>query len=182
MKKIVIVLFLGLICHLSALDAMSSLPKEEKQVIERILEVLKLNNNDTNKKIIFDQLGDFFQKGWSAHWTTNSTGNLSKIKNSSTQICDVTLYNDNRVVNCTFVYFKNEKQLFVTLKQYVASESSKILEIYNKTKVDPKYEVQYETDNYAYFQEKGYMSYDTYHIKAPVGMVIYESSSFIDIK
>ena len=182
MQKVVFTIFLGLFFNLYALDAVSSMPDEQKKVIEQVVNVLELPNNANSKKMVHDRLSDFFMEGWSAHWTTNSTGTGSKIKDSHTQICDVTIYNNNRVVNCTFVHFKNEKQLFVTLKQYIETESSTALEMYNNIKSDAKYEVQNETDNYAYFQEKGYMSYSTFHIKAPTAMAVYESSYFLDVK
>jgi len=180
MKKLLLVLLL--VHNIFALDSVSSIPDEQKKVVARIIEVLELPSNKNMKKVVFNKLGDFFTKNWSAHWTTNTTGADSKIKNSNAQICDVTIYNDNRVINCTFVHFKKEKQLFVTLKQYVEAESSTVLKLYNKTKEDSKYSIENETENYAYFNEKGYMSYNTYHVKSPVGMVVYESSYFSDVK
>lgn len=180
MKKLLLLLLL--VHNIFALDSISSIPEEQKKVVARIIEVLELPSNKNTKKIIFNKVGNFFTKNWSAHWTTNATGSKSRIKNSKTQICDVTIYNDNRVVNCTFVYFKKEKQLFVTLKQYVEAESSTVLELYNERKEDSNYNIENETENYAYFNEKGYMSYTTYHVKSPVGMVVYESSYFLDIQ
>lgn len=182
MKRFLIILVLGFFCNAVALDTMSSMPDEQKNVLDKIMTSLNLPKNETNRMMIYDKLSDFFTQNWSAHWTTNTTGNISKIKNSDTQICDVTIYNNNRAVNCTFVYFKNEKQLFITLKQYVETDSSTAMKLYNETKSNPKYEIKHETDNYAYFNEKGYMTYNTYHIKSPIGMIIYESSYFLDIK
>ena len=81
-----------------------------------------------------------------------------------------------------FCYFKKEKQLFVTLKQYIEAESSLVLDLYNKRKKDSEHSIKNETEHYAYFNQKGYMEYETYHVKSPVGMIVYESSSFIDIE
>ncbi|WP_331775744.1 hypothetical protein [Sulfurospirillum sp. 1612] len=180
MKKVLLIMVL--LHNVYALDTLSAMPKDQKSVINRIVKVLKLPNNHKNQKIIYDKLGVFFTKNWSAHWTTNKTGAHSKIKNSAVQICDVTIYNNNRIVNGTFVYFKKEKQLFITLKQYIEAKSSSVLKKYKERKNDSKYTLERETDHYAYFQEKGYMSYETYHVKSPSGMVIYESSYFFDIK
>lgn len=180
MKKIILIVML--ISNLMALDSVSSVPEEQKKVVGRIMEVLKLPVNELTKDAVFNKLSFAFKEGWSAHWATNETGFGTKIKNSDTQICDVTIYNNNRVVNCTFVYFKKEKQLFTTVKEYIEAESSTVLEKYNQLKKDPKYSIENETDNYAYFHEKGYMNYETYHIKSPVGMVVYESSFLEDIK
>ncbi|WP_428738738.1 hypothetical protein [Sulfurimonas sp.] len=180
MKKIMLVLVL--LCNVYALDSMSSIPDEQKQVVNRVVKVLQLPANKKSTELVFNKLSDFFSKNWSSHWTTNTTGADSKIKNSQTQICDMTIYNDNRVVNITFVHFKKEKQLFVTIKQYIEAESSLVLELYNKRKKDDAYTIENETDNYAYFQEKGYMSYETHHIKSPVGMVVYESSYILNVE
>ena len=178
-----IFLFLSFfIYNLVALDAISAIPNNQKQVVSRIIKTLQLPLNKETKKIIYDKISFAFDDGWSAHWTTNTTAAQSKIKNSKTQICDVSIYNNNRIVNATFVYFSQEKQLFVTLKQYIDAESTTVLEAYKKTKNDPMFKLKNETDNYAYFNEKGYMSYVTYHINAPAGMVIYESSYVIDIQ
>lgn len=175
-------LILAMVYNLVALDALSAIPEDQRKVVLRVIEVLDLPLNEANKEAVYKKLGDFFTKNWSAHWTTNSSAANSKIEKSKTQICDVTIYNDNRITNCTFVYFKSEKQLFITLKQYVTGESDAVLDLYGERKADTKYSLENETDNYAYFQEKGYMSYEAYHIKAPVGMVIYESSYILDIK
>lgn len=180
MKKLMLVIVL--LHNVYALDAVSAIPEDQKRVVDRVVEVLGLPANKEMKKVVFNKLGDFLIKNWSAHWTTNATGADSKIKKSQTQICDVIIYNDNRVVNCTFVYFKKEKQLFITVKEYIEGESSLVLELYNKRKKDSKYSIENETDNYAYFQQKGYMNYETYHIKSPVGMVVYESSYILDVQ
>lgn len=178
----IIILFLGLLHSLYALSATSAIPEDQKQVVFRIMTGLDLPTNANTQELVYKKLNAFFTKNWSAHWITNTSGADSRIKNSNTKICDVIIYNDNRAVNCTFVYFKKEKQLFITLKQYIEDSSSLILKRYNEIKKDSKYTLQNETDNYAYFQEKGYMSYETYHVKSPVGMVIYEDTFFLDIK
>ena len=180
MKKLLLII--TLVCNLFALDLVSSIPDDQKKVISRVIEALQLPSDEGTKEIVYGKLGDFFTKNWSAHWTTNSTAANTKIAKSQTQICDVTIYNDNRIANCTFVYFKKEKQLFITLKQYVEAESDLILDMYKKRKEDSQYTLENETDNYAYFQQKGYMSYEAHHVKSPVGMVIYESSYVFDIK
>ena len=182
MKKLLLFVVLLFVQNIFALDSISSIPETQKKVVAKIIDALELPSNKKTKKMVFDKVNFAFDDGWSAHWTTNNTGANSKIKNSKTQICDVTIYNNNRVVNVTFVYFKKEKQLFVTLKQYVEAESKAVLSLYNERKDDSKYSIENETDNYAYFQEKGYMSYVTYHISSPVAMVVYESSYILNVE
>lgn len=179
MKKLMVLLVL--LHNVYALDSMSSIPEEQKKLVSRIVDVLELPKNKATKTMIFDKIDGFLGEGWSAHWTSNTTGEDSKIKNSKTQICDISIYNNNRIVNCTFVHFKKQKQIFVTVKEYISAKSATVLKRYNEKKLDSKYTVENETDNYAYFNKKGYMEYETYHIKSPVGMVVYESSYFLDV-
>ncbi|MDK9694470.1 MAG: hypothetical protein OEL19_09550 [Sulfurimonas sp.] len=96
MKKLLLLMLL--VHNIYALDSISSIPDEQKKVVAKVIEILELPSNENMKKIVFGKLGDFFTKNWSAHWTTNTTGAETKIKNSDAQICDVTIYNDNRVV------------------------------------------------------------------------------------
>jgi len=179
MKKLILVIML--MQNIFALDALSSIPKEQKKVLSQIIETLKMPQTKKSNKMIYEYIGFGFTDGWSAHWTTNSTGAQSKISNHEVQICDVTIYNNSRIVNATFVHFKKKKQLFVTTKEYIEAKSSLVLERYNEKRNDSKYKLINETDNYAYFQQDGYMTYETYHIKSPVGMVIYESSYILDV-
>jgi len=180
MKKLILVILL--ISNLFGLDSVSSISDQQKKVVNRIIKALNLPLNKETKKIIYNKINFAFKEGWSARWNTNSTASKSKIEKSKTQICDVTIYNNNRIVNCTFVHFSTEKQLFVAIKEYLETKSSIVLERYNKVKEDSKYSIENETDNYAYFQEKGLMSYETYHMKSPVGMIVYESSYLMDIE
>jgi len=180
MKKLLLVILL--VHNIFALDSVSAIPETQKEVVTNIIKVLKLPSNERIKEMIFDKLSFAFEDGWSAHWTTNSSGANSKIENSKTQICDVTIYNNNRVANITFVYFKKEEQLFITIKQYVDGDSKIILKAYKERKNNTDYSIENETDNYAYFQEKGHMSYITYHISAPAGMVVYEDSFILNVK
>jgi len=179
MKKLILAIFL--MQNLFALDLVSSIPKEQKRVLSQIVEKLKMPSNNVSRKMIYDYVGFSFEHDWSAHWTTNSTGKHSKISSDNVQICDVTVYNNERVVNATFVHFSNKKQLFITVKEYIETKSSHVLKRYKDKKSDSKYSIVSETDNYAYFQQKGYMTYETYHIKAPVGMIVYESSYVLDV-
>ena len=179
MKKLILVILL--IQNVFALDSVSSIPKEQKKVLSQIVETLKMPSNSVSRNMIHDYIGFSFKNDWSAHWTTNSTGENSKIANNNVQICDVTIYNNNRVVNATFVHFKKKKQLFITTKEYIEGESSIVLQRYKDKKTDSKYSIINETDNYAYFKQDGYMNYETYHIKSPVGMVVYESSYILDV-
>lgn len=148
----------------------------------RTIQTLGLPDNQKMNETIHDQIAGYLTDDWSAHWTTNDTGDKSKIKDSKTRICDLNIYNNDRIIDITFVYFQKEKQIFVMTKEYVDVKSSTVLNRYNKAKKDKAYELQNETDNYAYFNKKGYMSFNVYHVKDPVGTIVYEDAYFLDVK
>ena len=133
------------------------------------------------KNIIYEKLSYYFETDWYAHWITNSSSATSKIKNNNTQICDISIVNDNRVANLTFIYFKKEKQLFISVKQYVEGKSKAIFQLYGKRKKDGKYTLLSENDHFACFIQKSYLAYKTYHVKAPVGMIVYEDSFLLNL-
>ena len=179
MKKFILSILL--ISQISALDSISALPKEQREVVQTITDTLKLPPSEKIKNMIYDKLSYYFETDWYAHWITNRSGTDSKIENSNTQICDVSITNDNRVANITFIYFKKERQLFISVKQYVEGKSKAILELYSKRKKDSKYKLLGEDEHFACFNQKGYMTYETYHVKAPVGMIVYEDSYILNI-
>lgn len=180
MKKLI--LLIVILQNLFALGEINPIPLDQEVLVSKVMKVLNLPSNKTAKDIVYGKMSSFFTSNWSAHWTTNAVDTNTKIENSPTQVCDVSIFNDNRVANCTFVYFKEEKQLFITIKQYIGAESNLVLEIYRKRKEDSAYTLEKETDSYAYFKEKDFISYEAHHVKTPVGMVIYESSYIFDIE
>ena len=176
-----IILLTMLHFQLFALDTISAIPEAQKKVLDNVIIKLQLPDNKKVRKIIFDKLQPFFIKEWSAHWTTNSTAANSKIKKSDTRFVDLMIYHNGRVTNINFIFFKKEKQLVINTKEYIEGKSDPVLQLYNKTKNNDAFELGNEANNYAYFNKKGYMEVNAYHIKTPCGMVIYESTEFKDI-
>ncbi|MEA1954287.1 MAG: hypothetical protein U9O24_07830 [Campylobacterota bacterium] len=183
MKKIFTLLLLTS-TMIFALDPLSSLPSAEKKLLNKLIEKLNIPQNITNetKGKIYERMETYLEKDWSTHWMTNTSVNSSKLKDSKTQVLDLMIYNNERITNITFIYFSTEKQLFTTTKQYIEIESTKAMENYKKLEKNDKYTKESESDNYAYFNEKGYISYTGFHIENPVGLIVYESSNILDIK
>lgn len=180
MKKL-FVFFVFLVSNIYALDSLSASPDENKKLITNVLNELKIPVNNKRMEIINGFLKDFLVSGWSAHWISNSSGSASKIKESSAQICDMTIYNNNRITNVTFSYFKNEKQLLINTKEYVPVNSDVALQKYKDTKSNSKYTLRKDEENYAYFQENNMLNFNAYHIKSPSGLVVYESVNYVDM-
>ena len=184
MKKILVIFLLLSSTTLMALSAISTLPKNEKDLLDKIVNKLNMPQDmSSDKKMeLYGKMKVFLKNNWSTHWMSNSSVENSKIKDSSTQIVDLMIYNNERVVNITFVYFSKVKQLFLSTKEYVEIKSKSALKSYNKLTKDKKYKLGSESDNYAYFNEIGYISYTGYHIEEPVGLIVYESSNLMNLE
>lgn len=183
MKKVFLI-FLLISMNLFALSSVSSLPENNKKLINNIIADLGISKNTKTdiESEINKEIENFLEKGWSVHWNVNDTLSKSKLVHANVKHVDLMIYNNNRVTNVLFLYFEDEKQLLITTKQYVEGKSDTVLKIYNEYKTKKDYSVENEEDNYAYFKEKGYASYVTFHISKPAGMIVYEKSYIIDIK
>jgi len=183
MKKILVMFLLVSSSMLMALNALSTLPKNEKGVLENLIVKLNMPSDMSiaKKEELYNKIKPFMKDSWSTHWMSNSSVENSKIKESNTQVVDLMIYNNERVTNITFVYFSKERQLFLSTKEYVEMKSKSALKGYNKLNKDKKYKLGSESDNYAYFNEVGYISYTGYHIIEPVGLVVYESSNLMNL-
>jgi len=183
MKRLLTLLMLSS-SMLLALSSISSLPTNEKILLKQLLTRLNIPKNiseDTKEKI-YKKMRPFLKSGWSSHWMSNVSVANSKIKKSETQVVDLMIYNNNRVTNLTFIYFAKEKQLFTSSKEFIETKSKNAMERYRKLEKNKDYSKESENDNYAYFQEKGYISYVGFHIVKPVGLIVYEGNNIIDIK
>ena len=183
MKKIFVILLLLSSTTLMALNALSSIPKGEKSFLNKVIKKLNMPQDMTiaKKKELYGKMKIFLKDNWSTHWISNTSVANSKIKNSDTQIVDVMIYNDERVVNLTLIYFSKERQLFLSTKEIVEMKSKNALANYNKMSKNEKFELGAESDNYAYFNKKGYVSYTGYHIEEPIAVVVYESSNLMSL-
>lgn len=181
MKHILIVIAL-LATSSFGLDKVSSLPKNQAKLLDKLITKLHLPDDISKKKRteLYDKFGTFLEKDWSAHWNSNTSLSDSKLENSKTQVIDLMIYNNERVTNITFIYFSTEKQLLVATKQYIETKSSSAMDSFHETEKSKDYTKESESDNYAYFEKKGFVSYNGYHVEEPVGLIIYESASLID--
>lgn len=183
MKKTLVIFLLLSSTMLMALDALSTLPKNEKELLDKLISKLNmpLDMSSEKKEEFYGKIKIFLKDNWSTHWMANNSVENSKIKDSNTQIVDLMIYNNERVANITFVYFEKEKQLFLSTKEYLEMKSKDALNSYHKLEKNDKFTKGSESDNYAYFNETGYISYTGYHIEEPAGLVVYESSNLMTL-
>jgi len=178
MKKFMLAFILVCFTNLYALSAVSAIPSDHRSLLNKILKDLHFSDaDDKSRNDIYGELKPFLKNGWYTHWISNRTGSDSKVENADTLFTDVMIYNNERVANVTLIYFRKHNQMFVGTKESIQTSSKSALERFRKNKSD----IINETDNYAVFNEKGYMGYETVHIKEPNAMMIYESSTYLNV-
>ena len=181
MKKLLA--FVAAATTLFALSPVSIIPEDQKAVVAKVVEETHLPDTEENRQIVYSRLKPFFDaKEWNVRWLSNDSGADSKVKEGPTYFCDMTIYNENRIVNETFIYFSKKKQLFINVKEYIDTDSQSALKLYKQYNENAEYRKGADSEHYAYFQEKGRMSYTAFHLKGNVAIVNYETAIFIDIK
>jgi len=182
MKKILLAFMFVLFSQLHALDASSAIPLDHRALLDKVLADLHFEDADSKSRMtVYKELKPFLKDGWYAHWISNRTGSDSRMENAPGMFTDIMLYNNERITNVTFIYFRKFNQMFVSAKEFVATGDKLALERFNKNKTDSKLEMLNETDNYALFNEKGYMGYETVYIKGANAMMVYETSNYLDV-
>lgn len=56
------------------------------------------------------------------------------------------------------------------------------MELFRKAKVNEKLKKFHESDNYAFFEKKGLVGYELYHVVTPSAAVAYINYELIDVK
>lgn len=171
MKKLI---FTGLlVCNLFAIGGMDSLPDDEKGVAKSIQKTLQLSKEDAFK--IYTKILQvyFNSKAWSLHFFDNNDSAKNKIKDSKNKTMFITLLKDDRVINLSFVKFKNEKQLLVYLVETLPRKSTTAIDKFNDLEKDSKFTKTRETTTFAYFNKKEYNSKVNIFVSSPVGAIQY---------
>jgi len=182
MKKFFLALILVCITNLNALSSISAIPVEEKTLLDKVLNNLNFTDaSEESRAVIHKQLKPFLKDGWYTHWLSNGSGDDSKIAQSDTRFTDIMIYNNDRVVNITLIYFKQNGQIFISTKETIEVGSEDALTKFREKQKDAQLENLNETDNYAVFNKKGYMAYETVHIKEPNALMVYETSNYLNV-
>ena len=180
--KIVLTLLL-LIMNLQALDQLSTIEPSNQKVLDSVLKKLDLaDTSQENKENIYKKFKFALDKDWYIKILSNSTPAKSKVENADTKFVDLTVIDEERVYSFTFIHFKKEKQVFVISKQLVPADSALLLKKFNEYKSKEGFEKNTETDKYAFFSEKDYMSYVAVHIPGKEGIFSYIDMGTVTIK
>ena len=95
---------------------------------------------------------------------------------------DLIILNNNRTYVITYVYVRKSAQVIYSLKQFIESDSSTALDLFNKRKEDPEYKKIKESDRFALINEAGYLSYEAIHINGQKSGITYLDYGVIDIE
>ena len=165
MKKLLLIALLA--AQLFAVSSLSTIGESERNLLDAVLKELKLDTlDDAGKEKVFKTFSYGLERDWYAKWNSNDTPSVTKVSDADTQFVDLTLIDENRIYNFTFVYFSKQKQLFVAVKQYISGSA---------------YETKVDKDNYAFYSKKGYMDDNIVYIDGSGGMVVYNSMSVVDL-
>ena len=94
--------------NINALSTTSALPTSHKRLVKKMIGVLELPNTEKVKDKIYKKFSPFLSDNgqWNVHWISNRSASNTKLEKEDTKFCNITLYNSNRVVSYTFIYFK----------------------------------------------------------------------------
>lgn len=179
MKKLLLVLLFS--TQVFGIGVLSTIGDSEKDLLNSLLSGLKLEHiSKKQKEEFYDSFSFSLDKDWYAKWNSNSTASSSKVSNDDTQFIDLTIIDENRIYNITFIHFSDKKQLMVAVKQYVISNSKTVLKINDDFKSDTELEQKVDNDHYAYYSKKGYMNDKYIYVDGSEGMVVYSQMQVLD--
>ena len=180
MKKILLLLVLSV--QVFAISSLSTLGESEKNLLNSILKQLKIDNiSEEKKQEVYNTFNFALEKDWYAKWNSNDTLTSSKVGNAETQFVDLSIIDENRIYNVTFIYFNKQKQLIVGIKQYISGSPKLVLEINDDVKKDKKYENKIDKENYAVYSQKEYANDTVIYVDGTTGMVMYNRMVFINL-
>jgi len=182
MKKLLLVLVLVFATGSFGLSKISAIPTEEKLLLDKVFDNLNFNDvSDESRNLVYEQLKPFLKSGWYSHWLSNTSGADSKLDKAETAFADIMIYNNERVTNITLIYFRKFNQMYINTKEFIETTSDLGMGTFRKNQKDKQFENLNETDYYAVFNKKGFMGYETVHIKEPNAMMVYETANYLDV-
>jgi len=171
-----------LVINVFALDELSTIGEDNRKVLDRVLKYLDLDSTSKySKSKIYKKFDYALKKNWYLTFLHNKSLSNSKVSDSDTKFLVITIVDERNIFDITLIHFKKQKQLQIITKQYISGKGKLLLEKFEELKKDKKNEVVTETDNYAYLQEKGYVSDSIISIINDFGMIVYIDMSKIDL-
>ena len=172
-----------------ALGGYNSLDDPEKKLLNSIQEVLGFSDdkNHSVKYKIYNNIKFGFESNWNSYWLGPAHLGSSKLKkhDSSGQMELIINNKENGTLFDTFIYNEKTKQITIISRQVRYSSREEIVGAFENRKKDTKkYEIKHETDDYGMLQEKGYISYELFHISGSsiAGGLVYIGMTMIDAK
>jgi hypothetical protein len=182
MKRIILVMMF-MFLPLFALGSLSSISSDEKLVLDGVLKNLSLSNiSDKQKREIYDAFSFAFEDDWYTTFNGNDALKISKLDKESVKFCTLKIVNKNRLVDFVFIWYPNQKQLFVNSNQYVSAESDLILDKFEEYKKNSEENLLNESNNYGFFRKKGFLSETIMYVDGKSGLVNYSRYQILEIK
>ncbi len=183
MKKFCIALLLGL-AHLSsfALSEIHSLSKEEQRVIEQLVSALALSEEDAvtvYKTVLQPNMKD---KDWVYKFFDNGTLDKSLLKDSPHKFMYLSLVNEDRFVNYSFMKVEGAAQVMVYTVESLPRTSQIASKRDKDLRADKKFETIGDQKNFSMFKEKGKANVVSVFAANGWGGVQYADHFFVDIK
>jgi len=180
MKKLLFLIIL--VNSLFGLGGIASLSKDEKSVALKLKQILALDEANT-----YRLYKGYFQsylnsKHWNVYWYDNTDPADNKISNTKNKTAFITILNDDRVINISIVKYPKIKRLFINTIESLPRKSSSVLKKFNKLKTNSKFLKERETNTYAYFKEKGYMSDINIIVRDPAGLIQFFDTAVFKLK
>lgn len=182
LKYILVTLFALISINSYALDPTAGFSTDLKNIFSNIEENLDVKLNNENKITLAKFLNREISGNWNLQPLENKTSLAdNKFKELNVSFYNLFLSNKNRTNKLSFIYFKDVKQIHLTIEETIPSSIDNTLKFYNDTKADENYETAYETDSYSLFREKGKVSFSLMQIRDNAGVIVHSSSFILDL-
>jgi hypothetical protein len=165
-----------MLSNLFALGGVSSLPDDEKAVVQRIDKALDIDEN--NGYEIYTGLIQGYlthSKHWNVDVFDNDSPSTGKMKNSKNKTLFMDILNDDRLVNISMFKFPNINQIMIYIVESLPRSNSVALKAFNKFKNDSSYIKKIENSNFTYFSSKNKMERVNIHVSSDRGVIQYTS-------
>ncbi len=179
MKKLI--LFLLVVLNAYALGGISALPENEKKVVLALKKALNLTDSQAYK-IYSDYIQIYLDSpNWHIHYQDNTDPANAKIKNSSHKAMFMSVLNDSRLVNVTFIKYPEKNQMLVYVVETLPRKQSLVIEKYDDLSKNSKFKKAIDTTHFASFQKDGFMSHVNIYTKGISGAIQYEDLYIEDL-
>jgi hypothetical protein len=171
---------------LHAIEVKSALSEDANTIIDNVTGHLDVELSDISKLKLFDTIFKDYAEdgGWNLkpinYTTALADSKVSgKTSESPTQFVDYVFSYEDRTVFITLINYSKQKQILATVREVLPTSTAKLLVNYEEDNKNEKVENIYDAENYSLFQDKGQVSYTSYHVNGSNSTVVYAYANLI---